>query len=734
MKKLHSLLGILIVTVILSSTEPICVTQATPVSDEPGGAGVEALGYLDTVSFRPEDARYFDLVKGVCEPTENEMRLLTKNGFVVTERLTYDDFLHAYLWIYQNDLPVLVTTDAMLHALHDAYSELLMRTEEYILSSMIRDILMRTRDHLPVNSSDDPVQAAIYADVDTYLQVGLALLDGTQLQTLPSDVRQHVDRARKASQVIDGFDLFGVVRKIDFTRFKATGHYYRTWELEKYFQAMMWLALVDLPLLAYDIDGTPTICFEPLGAAVLLRNAMDAAGTRAIWEELEKILVAMFGLSDNVTLPDLDRLLEDSGIATVAEALAAESDDLLALLLTGNYGKQRIAGAILPVPVTGTEPQPQPVSFVLLGQRFALDSYVMSQLVFDRLIVDGVKVWRAFPCGLDVMAALGNDRAMTHLEEELTMYGYHDNLGQLRDHVAGLGEGIWTQSMYNGWLDAIRALSVASTEPGFPQCMRTAAWADKTLHTQLASWAQLRHDTLLYVKQSYTGLPVCEYPDGYVEPYPQFYLRLNRYAQLGYELFKGLVVHGEASLMRETALSYYLHLQQVADRLQTMAEKELLLEPFSEEEILFLKEIVVSQRSDHECGWTSKEWDGWYAKLFPWYSERNLLDYNQTNPYVVAQIHTNPNTQFILPPGVLHVGTGPVATIMMIADTDEGQTIYVGPGLTYYEFIEEGYPPQRLSNREWSQRLLGESPPAPPSWTQSFRPVNETIAVEESGF
>ena len=85
---------------------------------------------------------------------------------------------------------------------------------------------------------------------------------------------------------------------------------------------MMWLALVDLPLLTYDIDGTPRVYLEPLGAATLLRNAMEAAGTRAVWEELERFLVAMFGVSDNVTLPDLDRFLADAGISTAAEAVA----------------------------------------------------------------------------------------------------------------------------------------------------------------------------------------------------------------------------------------------------------------------------------------------------------------------------------------------------------------------------------------------------------------------------
>ena len=34
--------------------------------------------------------------------------------------------------------------------------------------------------------------------------------------------------------------------------------------------------------------------------------------------------------------------------------------------------------------------------------------------------------------------------------------------------------------------------------------MQTTAWQDKELNITLASWAELRHDTILYVKQSYT--------------------------------------------------------------------------------------------------------------------------------------------------------------------------------------------------------------------------------------
>ena len=40
-------------------------------------------------------------------------------------------------------------------------------------------------------------------------------------------------------------------------------------------------------------------------------------------------------------------------------------------------------------------------------------------------------------------------------------------------------------------------------------------------------WTQLRHDTILYIKQSMTGVPSCSYPAGYVEPVPLFWERLD---------------------------------------------------------------------------------------------------------------------------------------------------------------------------------------------------------------
>src|SRR5690606_19895048 len=91
-----------------------------------------------------------------------------------------------------------------------------------------------------------------------------------------------------------------------------------------------------------------------------------------------------------------------------------------------------------------------------------------------------------------------------------------------------------------------RELSPKATEltdpaaAGLPEIAATEPWSRRILNTQLGSWAELRHDTLLYAKQSYTGVPACEFPDAYVDPYPEFYARLAQYAELGKTLTNDL--------------------------------------------------------------------------------------------------------------------------------------------------------------------------------------------------
>jgi hypothetical protein len=244
----------------------------------------------------------------------------------------------------------------------------------------------------------------------------------------------------------------------------------------------------------------------------------------------------------------------------------------------------------------------------------------------------------------------------------------------------------------------------------------------------LASWAQLRHDNLLYVKQSFTTVMIaCEYPAGYVEPYPAFYAALQAYAQAGQRALASLAVdpHAEmAQAARQNGLDYFSRVDAVAEQLHTLAEKELADQPFTAEEEAFLKSIVKRQVDFHGggCGGSTfeEQWDGWYAGLF--YQRDD-------NPAVIADVHTNPNADPgtpLYPPRVLHAATGAVSPLYFLVDTDEGTSLYVGPAFTYFEVTETGSPPLRLDDEAWRKRLASSPYPEAPTWTQSFRPAITT--------
>jgi len=76
----------------------------------------------------------------------------------------------------------------------------------------------------------------------------------------------------------------------------------------------------------------------------------------------------------------------------------------------------------------------------------------------------------------------------------------------------------------------LRALLKASPETA-PAFMQSEAWARKQLNAALGAWAELRHDTILYIKQSYTSAPRGLFqsppPLAYLEPCPQVYDRLG---------------------------------------------------------------------------------------------------------------------------------------------------------------------------------------------------------------
>ncbi len=612
-----------------------------------------------------------------------ELAALSANGLVISKRVRFPSFSYGYKTIYAADLPVYVSADSLLEAVHRNFDHLLKSTEAEFLMDDLGDLLtgMRARLH---GAFSDP---QLTKDLDLYLTVAASLLEGA---AQPPEVAENVDSIANlfalatAASGHSEVELFGVARDEDFSQFKPRGHYTDTEVLSRYFRAMMWLGRVDLRIIETQFDGSQVFNRRQFDAAVALRQLMGDWGM-PLWQTMDTTIGAFAGEHDSMTPKDMGGLMQALGVTTLSEADALSNQQIVDELIRGGWGQQRIASRII---TNGTgETLPQDRSFLIFGQRYTVDSHTFVNVTFDR-VAD-----RAMPNPLDVaFAALGNDSALSLLAPEFGNESYVRGLAQTRVLVDAHEDDYWNGSLYTRWLGVLRTLS-PSSEADLPGVPATLAWQKRILATQLGSWAELRHDTILYAKQSYATGFTCEFPDAYVDPYPELYARLGAFADA-----VGAVSADwpdEAASLRAATQSWAAQFKTVMTNLGTMAQNQLTGTPHSEELLAFINEAV---RWDEEPGCGDPfitNTSGWYFDLYI-----NRAQSNEYDP-TVADVHTQPTDEGGNDVGrILHVGTGRPRLMVVTAETCEGPRAYAGLAMAYGELITEDW--ARLTDEEWS--------------------------------
>jgi hypothetical protein len=661
-----------------------------------------------------QQPRYLDSIDLKYALTKGEKILLGTNGFVVTERIKPESFGQAFLDIWGADLPVFISTDAILHALHMSYDEILKRTEETYLIPKLRDVLLKLHGKLSILDQkyrSNPAMMPSLMDLDLFITVARALLDGqcTSYYAGNAEPVATVMLNIKSAYIGSCAPLFADnIRTVDYSQFSVRGHYTQSEELSRYFQSMIWLGRTEFYLAPPDDswkDYTKAQIQRQAVAALLFAEASTLAGTDAQSQEIDNLLGFFVGEPDNVTLKHLNGLCSDLGMQSASELLdTLRYNAFHDMLMTKSWAYQRILSQILcgdPFKPGGVQPAS---AFIPLGQRFVIDSYVSGKVVYDKISYEGVNVWRELPSPLDVMFALGNDAAGQLLVSELDRYHYADNLASLRYLIDSYESEYWQQTFFNGWLNALRALNPPKDRAVLPSFMKTAAWWQEKMNTQLASWAQLRHDNILYAKQSYTGAGACSYPCGYVEPIPSFYGRIDTLMRVASTYFR----HGPSEL--QYFADYFDRAAQTCSTLTCIAQKEIDRTALSSNDNDFLsKTMFLGSAGCVRSGMPN----GWYHSLF--FNEFSEMHVN----LVVADVHTCPTDQVGNPIGwVLHVGTGPVNMAVVVADVpDIGPSAYVGPVMSFYQRVTTQF--KRLTDEEWVTEY-GNAPSFRPSWVNAY--------------
>jgi hypothetical protein len=678
------------------------------------------------------DIPWYDTINNIYNLTSAEEGLLENNHFMVSQRLESYGWAEAFINIYSQDLPLFISTDFVLYTLHNSYDAILQTLEWQFLEPNLIELLKAMYNSYPAlynKYSSDSRFNDVLADVDLYVSVAYSLL----LNKTYAPQSHQPEKYNEIMQAVSAEQLkFTTLftesreRKIDFSQFKPRGHYNKiiyTTEgektLENYFRAMMWLGRIDFlmtspPENPWETNWTVDELRRMQLGAILLNELLHSCGKKELMDKHEKIITFLVGPDDNLT-PDELKDLTDFMLAEPADLFDNSVYEQFKNKLdaSDDYG-QKIMSNFFYVDPRSSDPGKLPVSFKLLGQKFLIDSYITSEVVYDRIIYNNKKVHRDLPDPLDVMAVFGNEDAMALLEDEMDKYKYAYKISSLKYLVDAYDEDFWQQSLYNTWLSAIRELNPPATSDRLPYFMQTTAWHHEKLNTQLTSWAELRHDNILYGKQSYTGGTGCSYPYTFIEPYPALYEKLQLFAQNAADFFQE-VFDGTQLSSNNYIISYYTGYEKIMGIFKSIARKELAGIPINANDITFLKTMI----NDYMASGPSIS--GWFSDLFFDISLGLDLD------YIVADVHTQPTDAAGFIVGhVLHVGNGNINKGVFLAPnpTNPKQLMaFTGPVSSFhYEVTNNFY---RYTDQEWQEKFLTRTNlPERPDWIAVYMAGN----------
>ncbi|WP_457571276.1 DUF3160 domain-containing protein, partial [Desulfovulcanus sp.] len=349
------------------------------------------------------------------------------------------------------------------------------------------------------------------------------------------------------------------------------------------------------------------------------------------------------------------------------------------------------------------------LGFRFMGQRFIPDSYIFQNLVYPKVMLytgnSRPFTWvmsrrgpiRGFPRGLDIMAVLGSDYAEDIIKEEgdNEYKRYNEQLKKLKKEF-DLKKEECPSTLYWNWLYCLKSLLSSSKAP-LPPFMRGEAWAGKELHTALGSWAELRHDTILYAKQSYTmaGTGVPPPPQltyGYVEPCPEVYARVREIIE---QVRRGLILQELFDGRIEDNLRRF---EKLLGTLETIAKKELAGNTLLEEEYKTIWNIDSTLKS---------------VTKFPHKIMSRITSGVDGNMAIVADVHTDPNSEQVLEEAVGF----PFIIYVKVSVKGKNQIVQ-GPVFSYYEFKQPLS--NRLADEQWQMMLRENQEPSLPKWTSKF--------------
>ncbi len=623
---------------------------------------------------------------------------LGQNGFTIIPA-RHQQLFHVYEQNDYHEFPAFVTTDLYLQLYHLYFDCMLREVEEQQLDTMVEMLCLEGYNAMYLQSQTDQPQIAEGARwLCDYFAVALNLNGkhhmGFANKSAPVELEKIMDSENDFSDFLGYTDAM-----FAYSLFKPRGHYTRNARLEHYFRTMMWLQTVP-----FRTDDS-----AQLGRAVLLAqwlNNNDKA--RRLYNFITVPLTYLMGQPDNISILQVAEIAKETGVL--------ESKDISDTNKMQALRQQVEAVAKQQTRIKAKFSYSGEYKINLMPQRYQPDAEVLQEMVD----YESKTTKRDVPKGLDFMAALGCSAAEKILLDELNEPDrwdkYKPTLERMKKRMNKID---WTENSAVQWMQTVK--TVTETPQNAPYFMRTDEWDRKSLNTALASWAELKHDAILYAKQPFGaecggGGPPDPVVKGYVEPNVNFWKKAIALLDQTKEVLN------KYALMTEKIENIHSQVKEQAEFLLRLSEKELKGEMPNDIECDQLEyigatfeniSIALLRDNDHQL-WSWDDIQGPDKKVA-----------------LVADVYTanadnNPNKS------ILYEAVGDADEIYVVVEIGGYLHLMRGAVFSYREF-QRPVNDQRLNDEEWQQYLEQHPRSGVPSWMEPIIAPLEDTPVDNEG-
>lgn len=616
-----------------------------------------------------------------------------KNGFAIVPG-EEDQLFHIYERNDYRQFPSFVTTDLYLQAFHMFFDCLLKETEEQKFSPMVTLFVKQNYEQmmqLASTTTDAKIKAAAEHNAAYYaiayeLNTGKSLPVPASFSELVKEEINHVNAAETTRSRFLGYTEARNMPMFIYNIYRPRGHYTRNETLKRYFCAMMWLQ--NAPF-GTDKD-------DQLEQALLLAQTIGGnANLTKQYKDITEPITYLMGMPDDVSILQVYAEIQKSG-STVSELINDKKKfEAIRKALEELSKKQSI--------IKPKFQASSPFKICLMPQRYMPDSEVLQEMVD----YESTPTLRDVPKGLDILASIGISSAerilIQELKEQEKWNKYTSNLEQMKKRM---GEIDWNQTVANKWIAALK--DVNSKNAQYPKFMLSPQWDKKNLNTALASWAELKHDAILYAKQPMGaecggGGPPEPYVKGYVEPNIAYWTKAIELIDATMDVLKRF------DLVTEKGTTAATDLREQAEFLLNCSKKELAGKNLTEQEYRQIETIgstfenitlnLIKESDQFLMGWDNV--NGADKKIS-----------------VVADVYTansynNPDKS------VLYEAVGPAHEIYVVVELDGYLYLTRGAVFSYREFQEDIAAP-RKTDEEWQQELQTQPDKGIPNWMKEI--------------